>query len=289
MDLGFVGLGNMGGPMAANLVRAGHRLTVFDLSPAALDALVSAGAKAAVSPREVAASTEIVLTSLPTPPAVESVYLGADGLASGARSGQIFVELSSITPALARKVAAALAQKGVAVLDAPVSGGVGGAKAGTLAIMVGGDRDALERAEPILKTIGEKIFYVGPSGAGNTMKILNQLLVGVNTVAAVEVVALAAQSGLDTDLVGEIIGVSAGFSRSFGTRFPKGLQRDYKPGFAVDLMRKDLRLVTAFAEEVGIRLPMASQALHVFDETSSMGLGSQDIVASLETYVRSDG
>ncbi len=285
-DLGFVGLGNMGGPIAANLLRAGYRLAVFDLAESAMTALVQAGAQRSAHPRQVASQAEVVFTSLPTPRAVEAVYLGQDGLLQGAHGGQVFVDLSSITPSLARQIADVFRQLGASMLDAPVSGGTAGASAGTLTIMVGGDREALDEVQDILKTIGQKIFYVGPSGSGNTVKLVNQLLMGVNTLAAVEALALTERTGVDPALVAEIIGVSAGFSRCFQTRFPKGLQRDYSPGFAVDLMSKDLRLAEELAGELGVTLSMTSLARDLFEEASSLSLGRQDVVSALELYQR---
>ncbi len=285
-ELGFVGLGNMGGPMTANLLKAGYSLTVFDLAESAMTLQVQAGARTAAHPRQVASQAEVVFTSLPTPRAVEAVYLGQDGLLQGAHRGQVFVDLSSITPSLARQIAGAFGELGASVLDAPVSGGTTGASAGTLTIMVGGEREALDKVQDMLKVIGQKIFYVGPSGSGNTVKLVNQLLMGVNTVAAVEALALTERTGVDMALVADIIGVSAGFSRCFQTRFPKGLLRDYSPGFAVDLMSKDLRLVEEFARELGVTLFMTSRARDLFEEASSLGLGRQDVVSALELYER---
>lgn len=284
MKVGFVGLGNMGGPMAANLLKAGYSLTVFDVVPSAVQQLAQQGATAASTPCQVASSSDVVLTSLPTPPIVEAVYLGQDGLLEGARSGQVFIDLSSVTPSLSRKLAGVFSEKGAKVLDAPVSGGTSGAKAGTLSIMVGGEREAAERVDAILKTIGEKIFYIGPIGSGGTMKIVNQLLVGINALAAVEALALVNRSGLDPDLVNEVVSASAGFSKGFQTRFPKGLKRDYSPGFAVDLMAKDLRLVRDLAAELGVELALTPKALSVFEATGSLGFGKQDIVSALESY-----
>ncbi|HZK67440.1 MAG TPA: NAD(P)-dependent oxidoreductase, partial [Chloroflexota bacterium] len=197
MDIGFVGLGNMGGPMAANLLKAGHRVYVRDLSDAAVERAVAAGAVVVENPRAAAEAGEMVLTSLPTPAAVEAVYLGPDGLLEGAREGQLFFDLSTITPSLARELSRRFAEKGAAMLDAPVSGGVAGATAGTLAIMVGGDEDALRKAEPVLRDIGKNIFYAGPVGSSSTVKMFNQLLVGVTNAAVVELVALARRTGID--------------------------------------------------------------------------------------------
>ncbi len=283
MNLGFVGLGNMGYPMTLNLMKAGHKLTVSDLSTEAVQRAVEAGATPA-SLTDVALAGEIIFTSLPTPVAVESVYLGPSGLIEGARSGQLFVDLSSISPALAKKMASRFAEKGAAVLDAPVSGGVTGARAATLAVMVGGDPDAFQRVEPILKAIGKNVFHVGPIGTSSTIKILNQLLVGINNSAITEMINLARRAGMDMNLVEEIIKVSSGWSRLFETEFPKAMARDFDTGFAIDLMAKDLRLARDLARELGTELPVAEKALSVFEEAGRAGMGKQDVSAALQLY-----
>ena len=284
MNLGFVGLGNMGYLMALNLVKAGHELTVYNRSPEAVQKLVEAGATAAGSVAEVARAGQIVFTSLPTPAAVESVYLGEDGLIEGARSGQLFIDLSSISPVLAKEMASRSAEKGAAVLDAPVSGGVTGAKAATLAVMVGGDPEAFRRAEPILKAIGNNVFHVGPVGTSSTIKILNQLLVGINNIAVTEMISLARHAGMDMELVEEVIKVSSGWSKIFETEFPKAMARDFDTGFAVDLMAKDLRLARDLAKELGAELPMAERALSIFEKASQAGMGKKDVSAALQLY-----
>ena len=284
MDIGFIGLGNMGGPMALNLQKAGHTVIAYDISPSALERAAQAGAVPARSPAEVARGAETVLTSLPTPLVVESVYLGPGGLLEGARAGQLFVDLSSITPHLARKLAERLAEVDVEFLDAPVSGGTTGAAAGTLAIMVGGDPQTLARAEPVLRCIGERIFHAGPVGAGSTIKILNQLLMGINSMAMLEMLSLARRSGIDLALVKEIISASSGFSRAVQTRFDKAAQHDFQPGFAIDLMCKDLRLGREMAKELGAELPVASLVLSIYEQASEQGLGQQDVTAALRLF-----
>lgn len=284
MDIGFVGLGNMGGPMVANLLKAGHRVHVFDLSDAAMGRAVAVGAVAAGSPRGAAEAGEMVLTSLPTPGAVEAVYLGPDGLLEGAREGQLFFDLSSISPSLARKMAAAFAEKGATLLDSPVSGGTPGAQAATLAIMVGGDPEAFKKGEPVLKDIGKNVFHVGPVGTSSTIKILNQLMVGINNVAISEMIAVALRAGMDMEQVKAIISVSSGGSNLFQIEFPKGVARDFAPGFAVDLMAKDLRLARDLSQELGLQLTMVPTALSVFESASKQGMGGDDVSAALRLY-----
>lgn len=284
MNLGFVGLGNMGCPMAINLLKAGHRLVVYDLSAAAVARAREAGAVSVDSPEAVARSSEVVLTSLPTTAAVESVYLRAHGLLEGAQEGQLFVDLSSVTPSLSRMLADRFREKGATVLDAPVSGGTAGAKNGTLTIMLGGDAESVARAKTVLGAIGEKFFHVGPVGAGNTIKILNQLLMGINSLAAMEMLALARRSGIDMALVKEVVTASSGFSRAFQSRLPRVVEEDFSPGFAIDLMCKDLRLGQEMAKELGAPLPVASLTLSLFEQASERGLGQQDVSAVLRLF-----
>lgn len=284
MEIGFVGLGNMGGPMVVNLMGAGHRLIVHDICSSAVQQAVASGAVEANSPASVAGSAQIVLTSLPTPAVVEEVYLGGGGLLAGSRDGHLLVDLSSISPSLAKRIAEVSAEKGVAFLDAPVSGGVGGAVAATLAVMVGGDEDAYRRAEPVLKVIGSRVFRVGPSGTSSTIKILNQILVGINNAAVTEMLNLAKRSGMDLALVKEIISASSGWSRIFEVEFPRGVDRNFVPGFAVDLMAKDLRLARDLASELGAELQMTSSALAVFEKASDAGFGKDDVSVAIRLY-----
>jgi len=289
MKLGFVGVGNMGALMLPHLLEAGHDLVVYDISPAALERARQMGATPAESPSAVAKASEMVLTSLPTPPVVESVYLGSGGLIEGAVQGELFVDLSSISPSLARRLASGLGEVGAHFLDAPVSGGTTGARAGTLAIMVGGDEWAMRRAEPVLRCIGKRIFHGGPAGAGSTLKLLNQILLGINNVAVLEMMSVALRSGLDLGLVREVITASTGFSRSFESRFQKIVEKEYSRGFAVDLMAKDLRLAREMARELGLDLPMAEMAQSIFERAGELGLGQEDVSAAIALYEAREG
>ncbi len=270
--------------MVLNLIKAGHRLTVYNRSEPARERARQAGATVVESPRAVAEAGEIVGSCIATPTAVESVYLGPDGLIEGARANQLFIDLSSNTPGLAKKLAARLAGVGASFVDAPVSGGSGGAKAGTLTIMAGGEEESLRRATPVFDAIGDKVFHVGPVGAGSTIKILNQLLVGINVMAVVEMVALARRSGIDLNLVQEIIGASTGSSKVFHTRFPKAVNHDFSLGFAIDLMAKDLRLGRDMAEELKGTLPLTSQALSLYEQASKAGYGQLDTSAAVQLF-----
>ncbi len=284
MKLGFVGVGNMGALMLPHLLEAGHRVIVYDVSKTALERAAEMGAQVADSAREVAEAGEKVLTSLPTPPVVESVYLGDRGLIEGARQGQVFADLSSISPALARRLAERFAQKGAALLDAPVSGGTVGANAGTLSIMVGGDAEVLRQAEPVLRCLGTRIFHGGPVGAGSTLKLLNQIALGINNLGVLEMLSVAQRSGVDLGLIKEVITVSTGYSRAFETRFQKVVDREYSRGFAIDLMAKDLRLSREMAQELGMDLPLAALVQSLFERAAQMGLGQQDVTAAIALY-----
>ncbi|MGE5619891.1 MAG: NAD(P)-dependent oxidoreductase [Sphingomonadaceae bacterium] len=286
MHLGFVGVGNMGSLMAPHLLEAGHSLLAYDASPEALERMARAGAQVATSSREVAESTEMVLTSLPNLAVVETVYLGEQGLLEGARPGQILADLSTISASLARKIAARFAAKGAVFLDAPVTGGTIGAKAGTLGIMVGGDAEAVKRAEPVLLCIGKRVFHAGPVGSGCTVKALHQILMGINNAAVLEMMAVALRSGVDLKLLKEVVWVGTGFSRAVETRFDKVAEREFSRGAAVDVVAKDLRLAREMAAELGLELPVVSAALSIYEEASRRGLGLLDVSAAIDVVNR---
>jgi 3-hydroxyisobutyrate dehydrogenase len=279
MRLGFVGLGRMGWPMSVNLLKAGHDVVVYNRSTPPRERAKEEGAVVVESPRAVAETSDIVFTCIATPPAVESVYLGDGGLWDGARAGHLFVDLSTIGPSLARRLAERFREKEVHVLDAPVSGGPAGAEAGTLAIMVGGDAGAYAGVEPVLRDIGEKLFHCGPVGAGSTVKLLNQLLVGINTLGVVEMALASRRSGVDLELVQRVIGASTGHSKLFDSRFGKVTKQDVSTIFALDLLVKDLRLALEMTRELGLDLPLASRALSVYEQASREGLGDLDTIA----------
>jgi 2-hydroxymethylglutarate dehydrogenase len=284
MDVGFVGVGNMGRLMAPHILKAGHRVIVYDVSEAALLQMRQFGAEVGASGMAVAEAAEVVLSSLPTPATVEDAYLGPGGLIEGAKDGQVFADLSSITPTVARKVADAFAEKGAIVLDAPVSGGTDGARAATLAIMVGGDEGAFQKIEPVLRTMGSKIFHVGPVGAGSTVKILNQLMIGANNMMVSEMAALAERVGVSPATLFEIIPTSSGHSKAFDTRYAKIAKRDFSRGFAVDLMAKDLRLGIEMARDAGMDLRVAPFILGIYEEVSRAGYSVDDICAAFHLF-----
>jgi 3-hydroxyisobutyrate dehydrogenase-like beta-hydroxyacid dehydrogenase len=259
--LGFVGLGAMGAPMVRRLLAAGHRVLAHDSNPAALSAAVSGGAEARGSAAAVAEEAEFVLVSLPTPAVVKAVALGPGGLAEG-RALRVYVDLSTTGARAAKEVADGLAPRGVVALDAPVSGGMAGAEAGTLSVMASGDREAFERVRPVLEVIGSNTVYVGEGvGQGQTLKLVNNLLAATTWAAGCEALAMAAKAGLDPELTVRVLNASSG--RSFPTeRFAAGpvLSRRFDFGFRMELMAKDMRLALEEAEALGVVMPTCGAA-----------------------------
>ena len=282
MRLGFVGVGAMGGRMAPHLVRAGHEVSVVDKSAGAVARAVEAGA----GPAELAATSEAVLTSLPAGAEVEEVYLGEGGLIDASSEGQLFIDLSTVAPETSRRVAEAAAARGAVAIDAPVSGGVSGAEAASLTIMVGAPEEAFERARPILEKIGKNIIRVGDHGAGQVAKLCNNLIVGVTMVAAAEAFAMGKASGVDPKILHEVIRTSSGGGWVVEKDPPcPGLvegspaDRGFEAGFPVDLMLKDLSLAVSSLMALGLPCPTGAAANQIFRMASRDGLGSLDMAA----------
>jgi 3-hydroxyisobutyrate dehydrogenase len=276
VTVGFIGVGNMGNPMAGNVLKQSFPMTVFDLNPKAMENLVQAGAKAAGSARDVVDASEIVLTSLPASPDVEAMYLDAGGLVDRAKPGTILIDLSSVLPSTPRKIEPRAKARGVHFLEAPVSGGVSGARAATLAIMVGGEAEPLERARPVLRAMGPNIFHVGPVGAGNIVKAINNMMACVNGVAMMEGLAVGVKAGLDPMTVYEVVKASSGGSKAL-ERIPRALiPRDFEPGFKVALMNKDLETFTSIAKELHVPISFANVAQRYQQMALAAGLGEQD-------------
>ncbi|PPU74389.1 3-hydroxyisobutyrate dehydrogenase [Xanthomonas melonis] len=281
--IAFIGLGNMGGPMAANLGKAGHQLRVFDLVPAALDAAAAAGAHAASSAHDTLADAEIVISMLPASRHVEGLYLGDGGILAQIPAGALVIDCSTIAPVSARRVAEAAGARGLAMLDAPVSGGTAGAAAGTLTFIVGGAADALERARPVLQAMGKNIFHVGANGAGQVAKLCNNMALGVIMAATGEALALGVAQGLDPAVLSQMMAVSTG--RSWATEvcnpWPGVLpnapaSRGYSGGFGNDLMLKDLGLVAESAVQAGVSIPLGELARNLYAMNSQAGNGALD-------------
>jgi 2-hydroxy-3-oxopropionate reductase len=253
--IGFIGLGVMGKPMARNLLAAGHRLRVHSRSPAPVDELVEAGAARASTPADVAAATDVVITMLPDTSDVASVLVGPSGVIEGASSGSLVIDMSSIDPIPTRRFAESFAERDVAMLDAPVSGGERGALEGSLSIMVGGENAAFERAEPIFEALGTNIVHVGPSGAGQIAKACNQLVVAATIEAVAEALLLAERAGVDPAKVREaLLGGFAG-SKILEVHGRRMLDRAFTPGFRMRLHRKDARIAEETAHAVGAPIP----------------------------------
>jgi 3-hydroxyisobutyrate dehydrogenase-like beta-hydroxyacid dehydrogenase len=274
--VGFIGVGNMGNPMAGNVLKAGFPLTVFDKSARAMENLVQAGARAAKSVREVAEASEVVMTCLPASPDVEALYLESGGLVDLAKPGTILIDLSSVLPSTPRKLEPRAKARGVHFLECPVSGGVSGARAATLAIMAGGDPQVLERAKPVLRAIGPNIFSVGPVGAGNIVKAINNMMASVNSLAMMEGVAVGAKAGLDPMVIYEVVKASSGGSKAL-ERIPTAIvPRNFEPGFKVFLMNKDLDTFNSIARELHVPVSFANVAQRYQQAALAAGLADKD-------------
>ena len=292
VSVGFIGVGNMGNPMAGNVLKAGFPMTVFDVHAPAMENLVHDGARRAASAREVVEGSEIVLTSLPASPDVEAVYLDPGGLVERARPGTVLVDLSSVLPSTPRKIESRAKERGVPFLEAPVSGGVSGARAATLAIMVGGDADVLARVRPVLRAIGPNIFHVGPVGAGNTAKAINNMMACVNSLAMMEGVVLGVKAGLDPMTIYEVVKASSGGSKAL-ERIPTALvPRKFEPGFKVRLMNKDLETFNTIAKELHVPVSFANVAQRYQQAAMAAGLADQDtsvVMTIIERLAAIDG
>ncbi|ROU09282.1 3-hydroxyisobutyrate dehydrogenase [Lysobacter enzymogenes] len=291
--IAFIGLGHMGGPMAANLLKAGHELQVFDLVPAAVEAAVALGARAAASAAEAVDGADVAISMLPASRHVEGLYLGADGLLARLAPEALAIDCSTIAPASAQKVAAAAAAHGVAMIDAPVSGGTAGAAAGTLTFIVGGEAAALERARPLLQAMGRNVFHMGASGAGQVAKLCNNMALGVIMAATGEALALGAAHGLDPAALSQMMAVSTG--RSWATEvcnpWPGVLEnapasRGYSGGFGSDLMLKDLGLAAEAAMGVGTPIPLGELARNLYALNARAGRGGLDFSSVIQLLAK---
>src|SRR5881396_3649621 len=286
VTVGFIGVGNMGNPMAYNVLKASFAMTVFDTNPKAMENLIQAGAKRAGSPREVVETSEIVFTSLPASPDVEAVYREPGGLVDQAKPGTILIDLSSVLPSTPRKIEPRAKARGVHFLEAPVSGGVSGARAATLAVMVGGEAEPLERARPVLRAIGPNIFHVGPVGAGNIVKAINNMMACVNGVAMMEGLAVGVKAGLDPMTVYEVVKASSGGSKAL-ERIPRAIvPREFEPGFKVALMNKDLETFNTVAKELHVPVSFSNVAQRYEQMALAAGLGEQDTTVVMTVIER---
>ncbi len=273
--LGFIGLGIMGQAMARNLVKKGVDLCVWNRTPGRMEPLVAAGARPAASPQEVAAQSDITFICVSDTPDVEAVILGAQGVIHGVQSGALVVDHSTISPQATREIAAALQERGAHMLDAPISGGSEGATNGTLSIMIGGEAAQVERAQPYLEAMGQTITHVGPQGAGQAVKLVNQILVVGAMQSLGEALLFAEASGLD--LAKTLAAVSGGAAGSWTltNRGPQVARRDWRPGFTIDLQQKDLRLVLEAADQLGVPVPGTSLIFQLYRSLQTRGLGHE--------------
>ena len=283
MNIGFIGVGIMGRPMAKNLLKAGCSLTVYDKF-AKLDDLVALGAKAASSNKDVAANSDVVITMLPNSLNVKQAILGEDGVSEGARPGTIIVDMSSIAPDAAQEIAAALKTKGVAMLDAPVSGGEPKAIDGTLAIMVGGDAKHFEAVKPVLEKMGSSVVHVGDIGAGNVTKLANQIIVALNIAAVAEAFVLATKAGVDPEAVFNAIKGGLAGSTVMNAKVPMILNGDFNPGGRVELHTKDLQNVLDTGHRLNVPLPLTAGVMEVLHSLISDGMRGLDHCAIVRHY-----
>ncbi|SHN18318.1 3-hydroxyisobutyrate dehydrogenase [Duganella sacchari] len=292
--IAFIGLGNMGAPMAHNLQRAGYRLSVFDLSAAAVDSLSSAGARAASSVADAVREADVVITMLPADRHVRELYLGENGVLKNALSGSLLIDCSTISADVAREVASAAATAGMAMIDAPVSGGTAGAAAGTLTFIVGGDAAALDRARPVLGSMGKNIFHAGGAGAGQVAKICNNMLLGILMAGTAEALNLGVAHGLDPKVLSDIMAKSSGRNWALelynpwpGVMENAPASRGYSGGFGASLMLKDLGLSQQAAASAQTATPLGSLARQLYQLHQQNGNGADDFSSILRLYHRS--
>ncbi|MBL8485789.1 MAG: NAD(P)-dependent oxidoreductase [Rhodocyclaceae bacterium] len=289
MDIGFVGLGLMGRPMALHLAKAGHALHLWARRPASLEPLREAGARTHASAAEVARHAQVVFTMVADAPDVEQVVLGAGGIAEGGRPGLTVVDMSTINPDAARRIAAQLAAGGMAFLDAPVSGGEIGAINATLTIMVGGEPAAFAQVLPLFEKMGKSVTLIGPSGAGQVAKACNQILTGVGVAAVAEAFNFARRSGVDPARVREALLGGFAYSRILENHGQRMLDRNFKPGFKAWMHQKDMRIVMEEAHRLGLMLPSAAATAQMFNAMVGSGLGEEDSIALLRLLERMSG
>ena len=287
--IGFIGLGIMGGPMAANLVKAGYPVTGYNRSPAAAQRLAGLGGQAATSIAEAVRDADVVITVLPDTPDVEAVLLGADGVLANARRGLLQIDMSTISPAASRVIAERAAAVGVRSLDAPVSGGEQGAIEGALSIMVGGGTDAVEAARPILAAMGGTVVHVGPAGAGQTVKAANQLVVAGIIELVAEALVLVEASGVDPEPALRVLAGGLAGNRILDRKAAGMLARDFTPGFRVDLHHKDLGIMLAAAREAGVTIPLGALVAQLMGSLRAQGDGGSDHTALLKLVEKLSG
>jgi len=283
-NIGFIGLGIMGCPMAKNLLKKGYSLTVYDIVPEKVDELVEAGAMAGLSNKDVAENSEIIITMLPNSPEVKEAVLGKNGVLDGARPGTILIDMSSIAPLASKEISERAKEKKVVMLDAPVSGGEPKAVEGTLAIMVGGPAETFEEVRDILSVMGASVTRVGEIGSGNTTKLANQIIVALNIAAMSEAMVLATKAGVDPENVFKAIRGGLAGSTVLDAKMPLALEGNFKPGFRIELHIKDLANALDTAHELGVPVPLSSVVMEVMQALKVDGKGADDHGGIIQFY-----
>lgn len=273
--IGFIGLGIMGRGMARNLLKAGFSVRVWNRTPARMDELAADGAVPSSNPWELATHCDIIISCVSDTPDVEAVLLGEQGVIHGAAPGALVIDMSTISPQATVAMAAQLAERGIHMLDAPISGGSEGAARGTLSIMIGGDAAQVERAMPVFQAMGKTITHVGSHGAGQTVKLVNQILVVGNALAMSEALLFAQAGGVDLEKAYTAVSQGAAGSWMFTNRAPQIIRRDWRPGFTIDLQQKDLRLVLKAADELGVPLPGTALIFQMYRTLQAAGIGAE--------------
>ncbi|OQB98994.1 MAG: 2-hydroxy-3-oxopropionate reductase [Spirochaetes bacterium ADurb.Bin110] len=284
MKVGFIGLGIMGKPMSKNLIKAGYSLVVNDVNKAAVAELVALGAEAAATAREVAEKSDVVITMLPNSPHVKQVALGENGIIEAARPGLVYIDMSSIAPLVSKEVSAKLAEKGVEMLDAPVSGGEPKAIDGTLSIMVGGKQEVFDKYYDLLKVMGSSVVRTGDIGAGNTTKLANQIIVALNIAAMSEALVLGTKAGVEPELIYNAIRGGLAGSTVLDAKAPLVMDRKFNPGFRINLHIKDLANAIETAHDVGVPLPLTASVMEILQSLKVDGMGELDHGAIIRYY-----
>ncbi len=284
MKIGFIGLGIMGKPMSKNLLKAGYELIVVDRNQKAVDEVVAAGAKSAATAKEAAQQADIIITMLPNSPHVKEVVLGENGVLDGAKKGTVFIDMSSIAPLVSRELAAKLAEKGVEMLDAPVSGGEPKAIDGTMSVMVGGKQEVFDTCYPVMKAMAGSVVRTGEVGAGNVTKLANQVIVALNIAAVSEALVLASKAGVEPDLVYQAIRGGLAGSTVLDAKAPLMMDRKFDPGFRISLHIKDLANVLETSHDMGVPLPLTAAVMEMMQALKVDGMGDGDHGSLVKYY-----
>lgn len=284
MKIAFIGLGIMGKPMAKNLLKAGYQLIVFDINKSAVKELVQSGAEEASSSKDAASKSDIIITMLPNSPHVKNVVLGKEGVLEGAKTGAIVIDMSSIAPLVSQEISAKVKEKGITMLDAPVSGGEPKAIDGTLSIMVGGPEETFNKVKDILSVMGTSVVLVGEIGSGNTTKLANQIMVAVNIAGMSEALVLASKAGVDPEKVFNAVKGGLAGSTVLSAKAPLALERNFKPGFRIELHIKDLLNAINTAHELSVPIPISSQVMEIMQAMKADGKEKDDHGGIIQFY-----